>query len=176
MGCFSTAKYDEQFKFKLVQRYLSGTGFKTVANEHGVRHSMVDRWVAQYRVHGMSGLTRKGTSYDAAFKLQVLKRMWDECWSQARTAAIFDIRSPAHIGKWARQYDAEGVDALMRRRRPRPMTTEPPKPVDPRIEDTQTLAQLRRENEYLRAENAYLKKLDALIQQKQADARKKRKS
>lgn len=170
------AKYDEQFKLGVVRRYLSGYGSTTVAREFGLDASAVKRWVLQYRTHGLAGLRRKGASYDAAFKIQVLKRMWREGWSQARTAAIFDIRSAAHIGKWARQYHAEGIDVLERRKRPQSMPFEPPKPLDPDAEDQRNLEQLRKENEYLRAENAYLKKLDALIQQKRAMAQKKRKS
>lgn len=167
------AKYDEQFKLDVVRRYLCGCGSWTVAREFELDVSTVKRWVLQYKTHGLAGLQRKGASYDAAFKMQVLKRMWEEGWSQARTAAIFDIRSAAHIGKWARQYHAEGIDALERRQ---PMPYDPPKPLDPDAEDQRSLEQLRKENEYLRAENAYLKKLDALIQQKRATARKKRKS
>ncbi|MDE4456228.1 DNA-binding protein, partial [Psychrobacter sp. DAB_AL62B] len=34
-------------------------------------------------------------------------------------------------------------------------------------DDEKTLAELKRENEYLRAEVAYLKKLDALLKQKE---------
>lgn len=40
-------------------------------------------------------------------------------------------------------------------------------------DDEKSLAELKRENEYLRAENAYLKKLDALLKQKKKQALKK---
>lgn len=171
------SKYDEQFKLKVVLDYLSERGgSRTVGFIHGVDASTVRKWVASYRIHGSMGLRRKGASYDVAFKLSVLERMRRDALSVRQTAALFDIRCAQHIVKWARQYDSGGLDALTARRgRPTTMTTKPPKPVDQPTEDERTLAQLRRENEYLRAENAYLKKLDALIQQKRV-AQKKRKS
>ena len=39
-------------------------------------------------------------------------------------------------------------------------------------DEEKSLAELKRENEYLRAENAYLKKLDALLKQKEQALRK----
>ena len=172
------AKYEERFKLKVVRSYLSNHGgWKTVGQLHGLDQSTVRRWVASYGAHGLAGLKRKGASYDAAFKLLVLQRMWRDELSTRQAAALFDIRCAAHISKWERQYHVGGLVALTARRgRPKKMITEPPKPTEPLADEAQTLAQLRKENEYLRAENAYLKKLDALIQQKQADARKKRKS
>lgn len=53
-------------------------------------------------------------------------------------------------------------------------TPEPRAPEPSQTEDTRTLEQLRKENEYLRAEVAYLKKLKALRQAKEQAAQKKR--
>lgn len=170
------AKYDERFKLKVVKEYLSGSGgSKTVGAKHGLGHATVRRWVSSYREHGVSGLRRKGASYDAAFKLQVLNRMWREGWSLTQTAAAFDIRSGSHIGRWERQYHEGGNEALERRRRGcRAMSDQSVKPSGPTAPEQKTLEEVLKENEYLRAENAYLKKLDALIQQKRAAAQKKR--
>ncbi|VFR93269.1 Mobile element protein [plant metagenome] len=135
--------------------------------------------MSSYQAHGLSGLRRKGASYDAAFKLKVLKRMWREHWSQAQTAAAFDIRCAAHIGKWVRQYDSGGIDALQPRRkgRPKSMSNKPTKPdvALAELSDKQIIARQNQELIDLRAEVAYLKKLDALIQEKRAAAQKKRK-
>lgn len=175
------AKYDESFKLKVVRQYLTGKGgAKTVAHANGLPAVMVRRWVASYRAHGRSGLRRKGASYDAAFKLRVLKRMWRGQWSLGQTAAAFDIRCAAHIGKWERQYHAGGIDALRPRRRGRPQTmnTKPSKSIPPagELDDKQIIARQNQELIELRAEVAYLKKLDALMQEKRAAAQKKRKS
>lgn len=173
------AKYDEHFKLEVARQYLSGdAGAQAVADMHGLDHATVRRWAARYRAHGVKGLRRKGASYDAAFKLKVLKRMWRKQWSLAQTAAAFDIRCASHIGKWARQYHAEGIEALRSRRtgRPQTMSTKPPKLDQPAVEltDKQIIAQLRQELIEARAEVAVLKKLDALIREKR-EAQKKRK-
>lgn len=171
------AKYDERFKLEVVQQYLSQTvGTKRLAALHGINHGQIRRWIAAYQQHGILGLRRKGASYTAAFKLSVLERMWHEQWSVEQTAAAFDIRSPGHIGKWESQYHEGGPQALERKPRERPKMTipEPPKPASPQTEQTRTLEQLRKENEYLRAEVAYLKKLRALLQAKEQAAQKKR--
>jgi transposase len=174
------AKYDEQFKLKVVRQYLSGTaGWKRVAKEHGLSHAMVRRWVASYREHGLAGLTKKYKVYSAQFKLALLRRMWRDALSYNQVAALYDIRHPGRVGIWERQYHAGGLDALAPkpRGRPKKMPTDkhPTKPAVPEGQDTRTVEELRKENEYLRAEVAYIKKLDALIQAKKAAARKKRK-
>ena len=97
------AKYEERFKLKVVRSYLSNHGgWKTVGQLHGLDQSTVRRWVASYRAHGLAGLKRKGASYDAAFKLLVLQRMWRDELSTRQAAALFDIRCAAHISKWER--------------------------------------------------------------------------
>lgn len=71
-----------------------------------------------------------------------------------------------------------GLDALASKPRGRPKKmpiAKPPTKPAAQGQDTRTVEELRKENEYLRAEVAYLKKLDALIQAKKAAARKKRK-
>jgi transposase len=49
------------------------------------------------------------------------------------------------------------------------------RPLQPRPEDTRTLEELRKENEYLRVEVAYLKKLNALVRANRQAAQKRRK-
>ncbi|WP_439687158.1 hypothetical protein MNJPNG_20435 [Cupriavidus oxalaticus] len=115
------AKYDEQFKLKVVRQYLAGrAGFKAIAAEHGIGHSLVERWVASYRQHGRVGLRKKFSHYSAEFRLAVLQRMWQEGLSIAQTAAVFDIRSPGCIGVWEHSYHSGGMDALSPRPRGRP--------------------------------------------------------
>lgn len=174
------SKYDEQFKLKVVKQYLAGqAGFKRVAQQHGLNHAMVRRWVSVYRLHGKKALRKKSTHYSAQFKLSVLQHMWRNKLSFNQTAAVFDIRSWANVGIWERQYHGGGLDALAPRPRGRvkKMPQSPPsKPVELTPDDQRTREQLLKENEYLRAELAYLKKLDALIQAEKRKAQlKKRK-
>lgn len=172
------AKYDERFKLRVVQQYLSGQeGTQRLGQRYGVSDGQLRRWVASYRQHGIEGLRRKGASYTASFKFRVLKRMWGAQWSVEQTAAVFDIRSPWHIGKWERQYHEGGLSALEPKPRggPKKMPApESPKPLPSACEDMRSREELLEEVKYLRAEVAYLKKLDALLQAKKQGAQKKK--
>src|SRR5471032_798654 len=76
---FFMTKYNEQFKLTVVRQYLDGRqGYKSVANDHGLDHTMVKRWVDRYRQHGIAGLQKKFNHYNAEFRLSVLQRMWRE--------------------------------------------------------------------------------------------------
>ncbi len=117
------SKYSERFKLKVIRQYLSGpAGYKAVAKEHDLSHSMVVRWVASFQQHGQNGLAKKSVSYSAQFKLAVLQHMWREGLSYGQTAIHFDIRSQANVGLWERQYHSGGIDALAPRPRGRPKT------------------------------------------------------
>ncbi|MDE1754636.1 IS3 family transposase [Klebsiella pneumoniae] len=154
------AKYEEQFKIKVVQAYLQGTdGFKSVARRYEVPHSMVRRWVGSFRAHGVNGLRRQSGSYSAAFKQSVLIKIRREGLSDTQAAVLLGIRHTGHITKWRAQYDAGGIEALARKRPGASMPHKyPPEPVSKDM----TKEELEQELAYLRAENDYLKKMKAL--------------
>ncbi len=157
------AKYDVQFKVDLVEQYLSGdNGYREVVSIYGIEHSQLRRWVASYHLHGISGLEKKHSFYNADFKLRVLQHIAREGLSDRQAAALYDIRSTGSIGKWRREYDSGGLVALTSRRKGRPVKplTSPSKAHAP--DETRTQKELLEELAYLRAENAYLKKLKAL--------------
>ena len=173
-------KYKAEFKLAVVRKYLEGSmGYRLVAEHFDIaNHSLIERWVGFYRLHGDDGLCLKRAFYSADFKLSVLKHMWDNSLSRGRTAAIFNIRRHATVGDWERAYRTGGVDALKPcRKGPSRMQPVPDKPEATKIEDNRTREELLAEVEYLRTEVAYLKKLDALVRsQKQSTTlRKKRK-
>lgn len=175
-------KYDERFKLKVVRQYLSGTsGYKVIAQQHGLNDGMVKRWVDLHRLHGKAGLAKKFSHYDAEFRLALLHHMWENELSYSQTAAVFNIRSVGCIGRWERCYHSGGIDALKPRTRgtpkkmPTPENSKPPLPSD---DETRTREELLAEVNHLRMEVAYLKKLRALVQAQQPQrtiARKKRK-
>lgn len=173
-------KYDEQFKLSVVQSYESGKqGYQSIARRYGLHHETVQRWVAAYRQHGLSGLRKKFSHYSAEFKLSVLHRMQQEELSATQAIALFDIRGGADvIMDWQRRYHEQGLAGLQPKRRGRPKKmTEPEssKSTDPLPADTRSREDLLKEVEYLRAEVAYLKKLRALLQAKEQVVQKKRK-
>lgn len=172
------AKYNEEFKLLVVQSYTEGQqGYKRLANQYGLDHATVRRWVKSYEQHGLSGLQKKFCRYSAEFKLSVLQRMRQEDLSVRQAMTLFDIRGGTGIvRRWERQYHEGGFQALEPKARGRPLKMPPaktPKPSLPLTEKS-SLEQLLQENEYLRAEVAYLKKLKALRQAKEQAAQKKR--
>jgi len=176
------AKYEERFKRELVEQYLSGAaGVTTLAKTHGIGVSMLRRWIAAYRAHGIEGLSKKHTSYSAEFKMSVLQHMWRHELSYIQVSTIFDLRDTGGVSRWERQYHEGGFEALKPRRKGRPPTMPtsklPQAPLPEPSQDARSKEDLLKENEYLRAEVAYLKKLDALLRAKQQAAPKtKRKS
>lgn len=172
-------KYNEQFKLAVVQQYLTGpAGLKAIGREHGLDHVTVKRWVDWYRVHGLDGLKKKFSHYSAEFKLSVLQHMWDNELSKGDTATAFNIRNPAILSVWERNYRSAGLDALLPRPRGKPKQMAAPtnKPAPPPDDENRPRDELLAELNHLRMENAYLKKLRALVQaQQKAIPPKKRK-
>ena len=166
------SKYSLEFKQSVVAAYESGEeGADTVAARFSIDHSTVRLWVAAHSAHGLAGLVRKFSHYDAAFKLSVLQRMWDDGLSYRQVAAIFDIRNKGCLADWERRYERGGLEALAPRRRGRPRSMSKPPAADEldalRTDDTKSREELLSELAYLRMENAYLKKLEALAQERQ---------
>src|SRR6266404_4499903 len=103
-------KYNEQFKLKIVKQFLAGgSSIRALCDEHGVTRTVVRRWIASYRLHGLEGLRKKFTHYDAQFKLSVLLRMRREHLSYDQVAAALNIRHPGSIATWERRYHAGGI-------------------------------------------------------------------
>ncbi len=176
------SKYNEQFKLKVVEQYLSGTaGYKLVAELFGLPYSTVRKWVGFYRLHGPAGLAKKFAHYNAEFRLSVLQHMWDRELSYGQVATAFNIRSAGCIGQWERCYHSGGLDALAPRKRGKPKkmpTSQDTKPESLPDPAQSTHDDLVAEVNQLRMEVAYLKKLRALIQsqqQQRTTTRKKRK-
>jgi transposase len=171
------AKYKEDFKREVVDRYLNGDiGFRSLGNELGLSPRLIRSWVGSYRHHGQAGLTKKHSHYDARFKLSVLQKMWRDRLSATQTMALFDLRGGAGVVTlWERLYLEWGLTALKPKPKGRPVKMQPPeRSVIPPVQDKRTIDELRKENEYLRAEVAYLKKRKALIQAKKIAEQKKR--
>lgn len=173
-------KYSESLKLKVVQEYLSGSaGYESLAKQHGVSSTSLQRWVDSYREHGEKGLRKKFSHYDAEFKLSVLREVKRQALSHTQAAELFELRGGAGVvAKWSRQYHDGGPQALKPKPRGRTKkmpTLKPPKALPPQDDEANALEALRKENEYLRAEVAYLKKMDALVRASPQAAQKKRK-
>jgi transposase len=172
------SRYSTFFKQSVVAAYGEGAcGFRQVGARFGIDHSTVRKWVALDAAHGVSGLAKKHDRYDGAFKLSVLRRIWEDGLSHRQAAAVFNIRNRSCIAQWERRYERGGIEALALRRKGRPRSMpEPPGPNHPQSlpsDDTRSREELLSELSYLRMENAYLKKLEALAQE-QAPLKKRK--
>ncbi len=172
------AKYETAFKLKVVKSFLAGDGgAKLLARRWSVSEEKIRTWVSHYRLHGIDGLRPKRSVYSAQFKLQVLSHQDREQLSSRQVAAIYDIRNPNQVVVWRRKLDMDGVAALENCKQGRP-SMKPTRfhPVPPSTVTTDSMCNLREENERLRAEVAYLKKLHALIRARRSVAPIKRAS
>ncbi len=168
-------KHTESFKNAVVQEYLKGVlGFKRVAALHGVDAPAVRLWVASYKAHGADGLRRKVQRYDRAFKVSVLRHMWENAWSYNQAAAFFNVRNPTSISSWEDRYREGGIDAISPPRRKADAMKAPTAKPDPKPDEQKSREDLLKEVEYLRMENEVLKKLEALAQARKSSGAKKR--
>ncbi len=169
-------KYTESAKLAAIKEYCSGeAGLRTVAQRHNVDVSSLRQWISGYRAHGEAGVAEKKRQfYSVELKLSVLKRMRAEGLSYRQAAALFNIRRFDIIGRWERQYNQGGPEALSwgsrggcrKRMKPAPLKNKTRAP-----EDARSRQQLLDELCSLRMENAYLKKLNALVQASARSAR-----
>lgn len=160
-------KYDLIFKQSVIAYYDAGNGLQATAKHFGIAYkSTVDKWVKQYKFGGVEAIRPKRSKavYSADFKYQVLTVMEQEGLSGADTALQFSITSPSLVGVWRKRYASDGMLGLMPKPKgKRPMSKKAKNAyIADKPDDEKTIAELKRELDYLRAENEYLKKLDAL--------------
>jgi transposase len=153
------SKHSTSFKRSVVDSYLVGDeSYANAGSIHGVDAATVRKWVFLYRAHGDAGLSRKRSDYDAAFKLSVLERIWEEGLSYRRAAALFNIRNASCLAGWEKRYHAGGIEALGPRPRGCPMSKPPARAVSVvRSDETKSREELLAELKQLRMENDYLK-------------------
>ena len=164
------SKYSVGFKQAVVAFFGDGKhSYREVGLHFDLDHSTVRKWVAIHAAHGLAGLSKKLSHYDAQFRLLVLERMWKDGLSHRQAAALFNIRSAACISVWEDRYEHGGIEALAPRRKGRPRSMPeppitPPGSDAPKNDDAKSREELLAELAYLRMENDYLKKLEALTQ------------
>ncbi len=159
-------KYNADFKFKLVQEYLSSSlGYSLLAKKYGLpSQTSLQDWVRAYKNFGIEGLNRKTKKqiYSVKFKLDVLHFMKQTGASYQDTAIEFNMNNPSLISSWNGQFLKEGIEGLQEKPKGRPSMSKKPKATPSKKEKEMSREeQLARENELLRLEVAYLKKLKA---------------
>ncbi|MGG2134750.1 IS3 family transposase [Bacillus sp. S2(2024)] len=158
------AKYSLETKLAAVHAYLSGVeSFKTVAEKYSVNISMLKKWVARFREHGLEGFPKAYTNYSIEFKMDVLNYMNETGASISETTTIFNIPGSNTVWEWKSLFDTQGIDALQSKKKGRPSMNNK-KENNHLVEGSEET--LQAEVERLRMENAYLKKLPCLNSRK----------
>ena len=165
-------RYDLDFKIKVIAYYKEGHSSSATGEKFGVNPRFVRKWIEQYQSGGIGAIKPKTSKakYSSDFKHQVLTTMLTQGLSQSEVALTFNISSPAVTSHWHKAYRQQGMSGLITKPKGRAAMTKPF--ITSKPDDEKTLAELKRENEYLRAEVAYLKKLDALLKAEEQAGKK----
>ncbi|TDM42458.1 IS3 family transposase [Macrococcoides goetzii] len=154
------AKYDLEFKLKIVIEYINGTGgFSVVGKRNGISRSMVRDWYRAYSAFGIEGLERKRSKkkYSLEDKIVILRWMKENNASLSITSTKFRINNPSLISSWVNAYNKHGIDGLSEKKKESPSMKK--KKINNGNSDY--VKKIVHENELLRAELAYIKKLKA---------------
>ncbi|KRN00945.1 hypothetical protein FD13_GL001730 [Levilactobacillus senmaizukei DSM 21775 = NBRC 103853] len=170
------AKFNLDFRIKVVTEYLCGISATSLAKKYRVRKAdTILLWVSRFQKYGIDGLKLKHhkPEYSSQFKVDVLNWKKQHQASLPVTALHFNLSSPSTIWQWEKHFNEQGIIGLERKRgRPKIMARhKQSKSLKGNNEPTTVdeLKQLKQENLMLKIENEYLKKLDALAQKKSAD-------
>ena len=180
------AKYNYEFKKKVVDAYLNGEGgYGYLAKIYGIpAWSNILKWVLSHSKFGNDELkrSRSNSNYSFEYKLYVVELYLSSEVSYQNLALQERINNPAQITKWGNDFRIAGPDALRPRKKGRKKilgTLNKKKvvqPVETTSVDTITehIKQLEDELLKLRIENAYLKELRRLRLEEEALLKEKR--
>ena len=182
------AKYNFEFKKKVVMEYLEGKGgwdFLTVKYGLGT-NSQLRRWVSAYKQLGDEGLmrSRKKENYSFEKKLSVVTLYLSSEISYQDLALKEGITNPSMIMNWVNRFRAAGPEALRPHKKGRKKTLDKsvnnPKTIPSEAPSIDTSAEHVRELEdellKLRIENAFLKGLRRLRLEDEAKMREQQES
>ncbi len=164
---FLMAKYNTEFKMKLVKEYLEDKiSYNELAKKYNIRDKHTIRtWVNAYQSQGYDGLkvSRKNNSYSLDFKLNVVRLYLTGEMSYQSLANEMKINNPSIIVRWVKEFREEGIEGLKPKKRGRPSKMEKDskkKPVEKSKikEELSEIEKLREENYYLQMEVEILKK------------------
>lgn len=170
------AKHSLDLKLEVAKIVLTGPdGHKRVAARYGLSPSMVRRWTAAYKAHGLAGLKKPYALYPIDIRYQAVQSVLTDGLSIYETMDKYNIPTHTTIETWVRLYNEGGIDALQNKPRGRPKMSkqEKPKPLPEKPLAEMTREELLEELEYRRTEVAYLKKLRALVQSRQSATKPK---
>ena len=163
------AKYNTEFKMKVVKEYLEGNiSYKELSKKYSIPDKHIVRtWVNAYESQGYDGLkvSRKNSSYSLDLKLNVVDLYLTGEMSYQSLANEFKINNPSMISRWVKEFREKGIEGLKPKKRGRPSNmpnTDKNKDLKNKTNKTKKesseLEKLRKENYYLQMEVEILKK------------------
>lgn len=181
------AKYNYEFKKKVVEAYLGGEGsYAYLSQKFGIPPGKdIRKWVNVYKTFGNEGLmrSRKNQIYSFEFKLHVIELYLSSEVSYQELALSQGINNPALLTKWVNDFRIAGPDALRPKKKGRKKllnSNNNQKKSMPEVTAVDTSAEHVKQLEdkllKLRIENAYLKELRRLRLEEEALLKKQRES
>ena len=179
------AKYNFEFKKKLVLEYLNGKdGYNFISKKYGMNYSSQLRsWSAAYLKWGDNTLKKAHSKnvYSFEVKLYVVESYLSGRFSYQKLALQVGLNNPSLIVRWVKEYKTDGPDALRihKKGRKKIMKQSKRRRTDAKIKrvvvDTSSehVQKLENENYKLRLENAFLKELRRLRLEDEARMRER---
>ena len=171
-GAFLMSKkiYTTDIKLQVVKYVVDEKHSIGEAVEHfKIPYQSMRMWIKHYEHIGIAGLAIKNQKYTGAFKVSVVKYMYENKLSLVATAVHFSIPDHTIVRDWKKIYDNKGPLYLLQEQRGRSKKSKMKSKKAKKIKEKNSLTEkeLLKRIEYLETENAYLKKLNALIQEKE---------
>ena len=118
------AKYNYEFKRKLVDEYIKGkTSYRQLEEKYGVNKPQIIKWVNNFKEFGDEGLkrSRNNREYSVEFKLEAITRYETTELSYQQLALELGMTNYSLIANWRRKYKENGIDGLRSKKVGRPM-------------------------------------------------------
>ena len=160
------AKYDFEFKKKVVEAYLRGEGgYQTLSKKYGLKSTrQIGYWVKAYKKFGDEGLKvlENGRVYPFELKLLVVESYLKGNISYSAIGLKYGILNHGVIGSWVKKYKKDGPEALKNPQEGREYTVKyhkkrPSKPKKQKKITEEEYKKLEKEIYHLRMENDFLK-------------------
>ena len=165
------AKYDFEFKKKVVEAYLRGEGgYQILSKKFGLKSTrQIGYWVKAYKKFGDEGLKvlENGRVYPFEFKLLVVESYLKGNGSYSELGLKYEILNHRVIGSWVKKFKKDGPEALKKPQEGREYTVEyhkkrPSKPKKQMKITEEEFKRIEEENYHLRMENDFLKAMRRL--------------
>ena len=111
-------KYSLETKLTAVNAYLDGVeSFKDTAQKYNVNMTMLKKWVAKFRVHGLAAFQKTYTNYSVEFKLDVLNYINETGASIEEATLEYNIPASTTVGNWKIYLKHKGLTLFNQRQR-----------------------------------------------------------